>query len=60
MKQTILNLWQENETLSKHDNSKVKCAVGTKVSKSNLCNYNNAYILVRSVWWPIRKNKNKK
>ena len=48
MKQTILNLWQDDS-----DNSKANYDVeneitdNTEVLKSNLSDYNDAYILVR-------------
>ena len=51
MKQTILNLRQENGTLSmiiQQRNIGNEIMLNTKVLKSNLCDYNNAYILVRA------------
>ena len=52
MKQTILNLQQENEILPitvqrKKNDVGSKIIYNTEVLKSNLCDYNNGYILVR-------------
>ena len=50
---TILNLWQENGALSMIIQKQIKYGVGnevayyTEVLKSNLCDYNDAYILVK-------------
>ena len=54
MKQVILDLWQENETLSMISQSQVitnysvgdKIVYSTEVLKSNLCDFNDAYVLV--------------
>ena len=49
MKQTILNLWQKKWNIF-NDNSRANYGEGnynTEVLISNLCNYNDAYILVR-------------
>ena len=45
MKQTILNLWKENRTLSMI--VQMQIIYSKKVLKSNLCDNNVAYILVR-------------
>ena len=52
MKQTFLNLWQKNGILSIINQMKVmmlkkKIIYDTEVSKSNLYEFNDAYILVR-------------
>ena len=43
MKQVILNLWQENSTLSKINKKKLWFDFYTEVIKSNICDYNDAY-----------------
>ena len=49
MKQAILNLWQENGTLSMINQTSAgnEIIYRKEVLKSNLCDYNDAYILVR-------------
>ena len=47
MKKTILNLWQENGTLSMVNQMRIMMLEMKLELKSNLCNYNDAYILVR-------------
>ena len=53
MKQTIISFWQENGTFV-NDNSKSnypaanKITYNTKILKSNLCDINDAHILVTS------------
>ena len=53
MKKTILNLWQGNGTLSmiinSHTNYNLSSEIiyHTEILKSSICDYNNAYILVR-------------
>ena len=42
MKQVVLKLWQENGTLSRNG-----VIYNTEVVKSNICDYNDAYILVK-------------
>ena len=52
MNQTILNLWQENGTFSMINQMQIMMYAITlsiiqKFQKSNLYDYNNAYILVK-------------
>ena len=48
MKQTTLNLWQENEILtSANYDIENEIIYNTDALKSNLCDYNHAYISVR-------------
>ena len=47
MKQVILNLWQENGTLSTISQMQIMMYVITEVLRSNLYNYNDSYILVK-------------
>ena len=48
MKQTTLNLWQENEILtSANYDTENEIIYNTDALKSNLCDYNDAYISVR-------------
>ena len=48
MKQTIIILWQENETLSiANYGVENEINYNTEVLKSNICDYNDVYILVR-------------
>ena len=53
MKEAILNLWDENETSNENDHLNANYDVGneiiynTEVWKSNLFDYNDAWILVR-------------
>ena len=57
MKQAILNLWPENGTLARINHDAWNEIIHqTKVLKSNLCGYNDAYIIVTEditvVWRP--------
>ena len=50
MKQTILSCWKENGTLSMIIKKQImkkemKSSIMQKILKSNLCDYNGAYIL---------------
>ena len=45
MKQTILNLWQENDN-SKANYNAANETINTEILRSNLCDYNNASNLV--------------
>ena len=52
MNQTILNLWQENGTFSMINQMQIMMyaitlSIRQKFQKSNLYDYNNAYILVK-------------
>ena len=48
MKPKILNLWQENETMSQANyNAANEITYNTEVLKSILCDCNYAYILVK-------------
>ena len=47
MTETILNLWQENGTLSMIIQNQIMLQQMEEVLKSYLCNYNDAYILQR-------------
>ena len=51
MKQVILDLWQKNGTQMKSNTNhdiRNETIYNTEVSESSLCDYNDAYILVRS------------
>ena len=48
MKQVVLNSWQENGALSVINQTQLMIMLSiTQKYLSNLCDYNNAYILVR-------------
>ena len=47
MKQTILNLWEENDQPKANYDVGNEIIDNTEVLKLNLCDYNDAYVLVR-------------